>query len=77
MFIVLALLFATIIFYVESNQSDSSDSTVIISITDALWYIIVTMTTVGYGDKIPATIQGKGVACIAAFFGITCISLYF
>ena len=38
--------------------------------------MLTTMTTVGYGDKIPITIVGKFIACIAALFGITTISLY-
>ena len=33
------------------------------------------MTTVGYGDLIPHTIQGKIVASIAAILGTTTISL--
>lgn len=33
------------------------------------------MTTVGYGDLIPHTIQGKFVASIAAILGTTTISL--
>jgi hypothetical protein len=34
------------------------------------------MCTVGYGDKIPQTIPGKIVACIAAVLGTSTISLY-
>ena len=32
------------------------------SIPDALWWSIVTFTTVGYGDKFPITWAGRGVA---------------
>ncbi len=37
---------------------------------DALWWAISTMTTVGYGDKIPATVEGKIVAMILMVAGV-------
>jgi hypothetical protein len=37
---------------------------------DAMWMIIVTMTTVGYGGKFPQTAIGKGVTMGAAIFGL-------
>lgn len=37
---------------------------------DALWFSIVTMTTVGYGDIYPVTIAGRIVASLLMVFGI-------
>jgi hypothetical protein len=34
-----------------------------------MWFVLVTMTTVGYGDKVPGSAEGKFFACIAAFVG--------
>lgn len=43
--------------------------------TDALWWSIVTLTTVGYGDIVPATVTGKIIAGILMIFGIGIIAL--
>ena len=36
----------------------------------ALWWAMVTLTTVGYGDKYPITPGGQGVAVILMLVGI-------
>lgn len=55
MLIVMVLLFSTIIYYLEYDEEYHDENT-INSIPDAIWWCIVTMTTVGYGDLIPRTI---------------------
>lgn len=40
-----------------------------------MWWCIVTMATVGYGDKLPLTLEGKIVASITAIVGLTTLSL--
>jgi voltage-gated potassium channel len=42
---------------------------------DALWWAVVTVTTVGYGDKYPVTGGGRGVAAILMFVGIGLIGV--
>jgi voltage-gated potassium channel len=41
-----------------------------VDILNALWWSIVTMTTVGYGDIAPVTIGGRIMAIVLMFFGI-------
>ena len=41
---------------------------------DALWWGLVTVTTIGYGDKFPVTTEGRLVAGILIIFGIAMIS---
>lgn len=36
---------------------------------DAVWWAVVTITTVGYGDKVPVTSEGRLVATILMFSG--------
>lgn len=37
---------------------------------DAVWWAISTVTTVGYGDKVPVTVEGKFVAMVLMLVGI-------
>ncbi|MBU8907630.1 potassium channel family protein [Desertibacillus haloalkaliphilus] len=43
--------------------------------TDAVWWAIVTSTTVGYGDISPETIVGRIIAVILMMFGIALLGL--
>ena len=77
MFFFLVLFFSIIVYYLEYDENnDIDDDKKIHSISEAIWWCIATMTTVGYGDKLPLSLSGKFIACIAAFFGITSVSLY-
>ena len=37
---------------------------------DALWWAVVTVTTVGYGDRYPVTTDGRGIAVVLMLVGI-------
>lgn len=48
---------------------------------NAMWCIITTMTTVGYGDYFPVTLPGRVIGCLACVWGVMvvsvmCVSLY-
>jgi voltage-gated potassium channel len=43
---------------------------------DALWWCVVTMATVGYGDKFPVTTEGRLVACVIMTVGIGLFSVF-
>lgn len=43
---------------------------------DAIWWTIVTITTVGYGDLYPVTLEGRGVAIFLMFSGVGLFSVF-
>jgi voltage-gated potassium channel len=45
------------------------------SVGDAVWWSVVTVTTVGYGDKVPLTPLGKVIGVILMFTGIGIIGV--
>lgn len=45
------------------------------SIPRAMWWSIVTLTTIGYGDAVPITLLGKILAAFTAFCGIGLIAM--
>ncbi|WP_062316163.1 potassium channel family protein [Demequina maris] len=47
----------------------------IVNIGDAVWWALVTVTTVGYGDYAPVTIEGRVVATILMLIGIALIGI--
>jgi len=52
-----------------------TDTGMFTGIVDALWYGVVTITTVGYGDKFPVTIPGRIFAAIVMFTGVVVTSI--
>src|SRR4029079_731859 len=45
------------------------------NIPDAMWWAMVTLGTIGYGDVVPVTPIGKVVAAVTIFFGLIMIAL--
>ena len=43
--------------------------------SNTFWCVIVTMTTVGYGDYFPATFFGRFVGFVACIYGVFVLSL--
>lgn len=41
---------------------------------DALWWGLITVTTIGYGDVYPVTAEGRLVAGVLIIFGVAMIS---
>lgn len=62
---------AGIMYYVEHEVQPEVFS----DIPSAMWYAVVTLTTVGYGDAYPKTLIGKLFGALIAFVGIGLFAL--
>ena len=65
------LLFASLLYAIEHNVQPDKFGT----IPQAMWWAIVTLGTVGYGDVVPATPLGKIVSVFAIVVGFAMIAL--
>ena len=45
------------------------------TIPDALWWAVITLTTVGYGDMVPVTPAGRALAGVVMLFGFCMFAL--
>lgn len=59
------------IFSVEHGQNNA-----IRSLGDALWWSVVTVTTVGYGDVSPVTTEGRMIAVVLMIVGIGFLGVF-
>lgn len=66
------LLCAVSVNYFEQKAIDSN----IHSVWDGLWWAVVTIATVGYGDRFPVSVGGRLVGFVLIFFGVGLMSLF-
>lgn len=69
--VVLVSVLGTIMFMVEGGNPKSSFD----SIPDSIYWAIVTLTTVGYGDITPVTLVGRIIASMIMILGYTIIAV--
>ncbi|KAG2462030.1 KCNQ1 protein, partial [Polypterus senegalus] len=72
----LGLIFSSYFVYLaEKDAIDASGGNEFGSYADALWWGVVTVTTIGYGDKVPQTWIGKTIASCFSVFAISFFAL--
>ena len=70
--LVLALLISSAMIYVAEQEAQPEHFG---SIPQAMWWTVVTLTTVGYGDIVPMTVVGKIIATLTALMGVCVVAL--
>ncbi len=68
---ILIYIFSAIVYYFENPLQPETFS----SIFASLWWCVITLTTVGYGDMIPQSVAGKIITTILLFLGIALFSI--
>lgn len=68
---VLVIISACLMFSLESQAQPQ----VFRSVVDAIWWAVVTLTTVGYGDVTPVTAGGKILAMVIMLMGVATFAL--
>ena len=70
--LVLALFFSSSALYIVESDVQPNEFG---SIPETMWWSIITLTTVGYGDASPVTAIGKVIAAITALMGVMTVAL--
>ena len=68
--LIVTMISSVLIYVMEANNPDSPVNTLF----DAIYWSVVTIFTVGYGDIIPVTSEGRVVAMVVIVLGIAVIS---
>ncbi|KAK3083727.1 hypothetical protein FSP39_002099 [Pinctada imbricata] len=69
-FVIAAVFFSSFVYYAEFSVANEFPT-----ILSGIWWAIITMTTVGYGDMYPSSTYGHFVGAACAFFGILILSM--
>ncbi len=72
--IFISLVWLTTSYAVYLSETGVKDAN-IQTYSDAVWWGIVTLLTVGYGDKYPVTVVGRQVASVLMICGVGCVGI--
>tara|TARA_B100001939_G_scaffold143664_1_gene124423 strand:- start:404 stop:1321 length:918 start_codon:yes stop_codon:yes gene_type:complete len=71
LFVIAFVLTSSLIYYAENDVQPEKFA----SIPDAMYWSLITLTTVGYGDVSPVTWMGKVISVATALMGVSVVAL--
>ena len=71
LFVIVFIVSSSLIYFAEHRHHPSGFQ----SIPDSMYWALITLTTVGYGDITPITAAGKTIAVISAILGVFVVAL--
>ncbi|MGD9896165.1 MAG: substrate-binding periplasmic protein [Candidatus Methylacidiphilaceae bacterium] len=75
--LLITFLAGILIWLVERRENpDHFGGKTLHGIGSAFWWAAVTMTTIGYGDKVPRTPKGRAIAIVWMFVGVVLVSFF-
>jgi polar amino acid transport system substrate-binding protein len=74
--LLLSLIAGVIVWLLEGRRNRAFDGGILKGEGNGLWWAVVTLTTVGYGDKAPQTVGGRMTALIWMFTSIVLIASF-
>jgi len=72
---IIAITVITIVASVLVATAEFSRNEMFQSFWDSVWWVLVTISTVGYGDKVPVTVFGRIIGILLMFFGVAVLSV--
>jgi voltage-gated potassium channel len=69
--LLLIIMAASLTYLAEQNAQPEAFG----SILDALWWAVITMTTVGYGDVVPITVMGRILGAVIGIISVGMVAL--
>lgn len=70
--LLIAILISASLMYFAENEHQPEKFA---SIPDAIYWAVITLTTVGYGDVSPVTWVGKAISIVTAFMGVCTVAM--
>ncbi|MHC4941586.1 MAG: ion transporter [Planctomycetota bacterium] len=69
--VTMVLIIGALMYLIEGTEEETGFT----SIPQSIYWAIVTLTTVGYGDIAPTTVLGKALACVVMILGYAIIAV--
>ncbi|EDO48067.1 predicted protein, partial [Nematostella vectensis] len=68
------IVFSSLVLYSEKRWGSDKSKAQFYNVPNSVWWGLITMTTIGYGDMVPTSFMGKVIGGIASICGVIILS---